>query len=330
MTLWSTMWSDVESYNQRVRVLDYRALGWKGMAKEMMKLGPTDVLIANGALGYPDRWRDLVLAGAARTLGRRFGVVISDATWDPRSLPHESNAGRAYKLNERLGRVLVKHLLGPRTVVCFLSRHERDQFIRETGCATDEATFTPFTISIDADRAHRDSPSGQPYVWTGGNTLRDWDLLKDSLGKLDVPVRVVTGHTSGQWPANFEVGPLPHDEFVSSAAGAAVGVITLRSDVDRSAGQQTYLNLLALGVPVVVNDAPGVRDHLDGAPGAWVTPNDDPDAMAQRVSWLLDPENAEQIRKETEASRRYVQDHFSLEQYLTKLLEIGDDLARRL
>ena len=329
MALWSTMWSDVESYNQRARVLDYRVLGWKGMAREIMKLGSTDVLIVNGALGYPDRWRDLVLAGAARTLGRRFGLVVSDATWEPRSLPHESSAGRAYKLNEHFGRLLLRRLVGPRTVVCFLSQHERDQFVQETGCAPESATFTPFTISIDADRARRTNRSDRRYVWTGGNTLRDWDLLKDSLDKVDAPVRVVTSHTSGPWPDNFQVGPLPHDEFVDTAARASVGVITLRNDVDRSAGQQTYLNLLALGVPVVVNDAPGVRDHLEGAPGAYVTPAD-ADAVAQRVSWLLDPDNAEHVRKETEAGRRYVQRHFGLEKYLTNLLEIGEDLARRL
>ncbi len=106
--------------------------------------------------------------------------------------------------------------------------------------------------------------------------------------------------------------------------------MALRSDVDRSAGQQTYLNLLALGVPVVVNDAPGVRDHLDGVSGAFVTGAQDAVAMRDRVAWLLDEANAGEVERVVAAGRGAVLDRYGAQAYLGRLVDLAAGLEERL
>jgi glycosyltransferase involved in cell wall biosynthesis len=72
---------------------------------------------------------------------------------------------------------------------------------------------------------------------------------------------------------NLTAGPVPHAEFLRLLADARACVVPLAASV-RSAGQQTYLNAMALGKPCVVTEAPGVRDLVvDGVTG-WIAPAD--------------------------------------------------------
>lgn len=58
----------------------------------------------------------------------------------------------------------------------------------------------------------------------------------------------------------------------------------------RSAGQASYLNAIALGKPVVVTDAPGVRDYVDHRRTGLIVPPGDPIALREAVNWTLAPE----------------------------------------
>jgi hypothetical protein len=271
MAVYSTIWSDDPAFNARVQVLDRRKLGVRGVARIIWQLTADDVVIINGALGADEWWRDILIAAVARRGMPGLRIVLTDATWEPRSTQAESRAGVLWWLSDRLNRRLVRGLATEQTIVCFLSRSEARGFLSATGLPPGRAVFTPFFVTVP-DRSR--PPVGvkvaggsakqpmQPYVFTGGNTLRNWSMLTEALGDCGVQVRVATRHTERPWPENFRVGPVPPGEFFDVAAGATVGVICLHPDIGRSAGQQTYLNLLRLGVPVVVNDARGVHHPL--------------------------------------------------------------------
>jgi hypothetical protein len=330
--IFSTIWSDDREYNERVDVLDWRELGWRGLTRRMLGATAGDVVIVNGALGFSERWRDMILSTLLRLRRRGVGLVVTDVTWDPRSVRQESTAGWLWSANRALGRGLVRAVGRHGTVLCFLSTVEVDHFLTETRSVPARAVFTPFFTTTPGDReaivaaAETRRRATGPYAFAGGDTLRNWDLLVDALGSRDLPVRVATRHTDRRWPPNFSVGPVGRDEFFSLAAGASVGVVPLRADVTRSAGQQTYLNLLYLGVPVVVNDAPGVRDHLDGVPGAWITPAADAAAMGDRIGWLLDADNAGAAREAAGAGAAVVTSRFSESAYLRRIVDIADEL----
>jgi glycosyltransferase involved in cell wall biosynthesis len=116
---------------------------------------------------------------------------------------------------------------------------------------------------------------------------------------------------------------VPAAEFFHLASRATVGVVTLRSDIIRSAGQQTYLNLLSMGVPVVVNDAPGVREHLEDIPGAFIIPPDDAEALRRRVAWLIDEENRAIVEEMVRAGKTLVDERFGPAAYLKRLVSLA-------
>lgn len=323
MTIFSTIWSDDVAYRSQVEVIDWRQLGNRGLFRALRRLRPRDVVIVNGAIGFPGKWRDLASL-AAQDAGRRPGVVVADATWEPRSDRAESSAPRLWTLNDRMNRTLLERVAGPRTVACFLSRAEVTWYLADTGRPSGAAAFTPFFASAEPPTGHQ--RRGDPYIFSGGDSLRDWALLREALGGLEIPVRVATRHTRGVWPANFEVGPVPHDEFVALARGASVGVLCLRHDVRRSVGQQTYLNLLRFGIPVVVNDAPGVADHLAHLPGACVTPSGDADAIRRTVLGLVDQGRREGRPALEARAQAAVAECFSQPAYLGRLIRIARSL----
>jgi hypothetical protein len=333
MTVYSTIWSESSWYNDRVTTLDWRELGTRGLLRSLLRTTRDDVVIINGALGFPARWRDLLGACTARLLRQGPRLVITDATWEPRSLPEESNARGLWRLNNILTRQMVRYLADERTVVCFLARREVDRFLGDLAPGVACAVFTPFFATLggeEADALRRDvedRTGPERYVFTGGNTLRNWGLLTDALADCGMKVRVATRHTERTWPANFVVGPIPPDHFFQVAAGATVGVVALRADIVRSAGQQTYLNLLRLGVPVVVNDAPGVRDHLEGIPGAVISPATDPHAMRAATLAFAHPERRAAVEAEVRLGREMVEGRFSEQRYLERIVSLAEGLA---
>ena len=334
MAIYSTIWSSWPGWTERVEVIDWRATGTAGLLRRLAGLGPDDVAIVNGALGWEARWRDMVGAALGRAARRGTRLVVSDASWHPRSGPAESRTPVLWGAAAGLTRALDRWVAGPRTVFCFLSRAEVADFEAAAGRAGGRAVYTPFMTSLPDELVSAGVPPARgrtrrPVVFTGGNTLRDWDLLREALGGLDVRVRVATRHTGGPWPANFDVGPCSHAEFFELAATSSVGVLTLRSDTVRSCGQQTYLNLLRLGTPVVVNDAAGVADHLGGVPGAWVVPSGRPGELRERVGWLLDPAHEAEVVDLAAAGQQLVERRFSPEAYLGSLLAVADDLVAR-
>jgi glycosyltransferase involved in cell wall biosynthesis len=109
-------------------------------------------------------------------------------------------------------------------------------------------------------------------------------------------------------------------------ADARAVVVPMRKMV-RSAGQQTYLNAMGLRKPVIVTDAPGVRDYvIDGVTGVIVPPN--ADAMRAAIRHVMDPANAQFYTQMGERAREDVLKRFNEEQFRHGLLRhagvIGD------
>jgi len=338
LTVLSTIWSGDDAFNARVQTIDRRTLPMTGVLRAMLRASDDDVVIINGALGFGERWRDLLMACTVRAMRHRPGLVVSDATWEQRSGRDESTAPVLHRVNGTFGRFLVRRLLNHRTVLCFLSREEADHFLAQTGCPAESVVFTPFRSTIPWGelepllemRSARVQEPAEPYIFSGGNTLRDWDLLCEALDDCGARVRVATRHADRHWPRNFEVGPCTQEEFFPLMARASSCVFALKSDSMRSAGQQTYLNALRLGAPVVVNDIPGVRDHLEYVPGAFITPTYDAAAIRDRVAWLLDPTNATEVSVLGQSGAAYVSRNLNESRYLGLLADVADSLGARL
>lgn len=303
---------------ERVEMLDRREIPPAALVRRLVQAGGRHPgLILLGAAGFEARYADLV---AAAILARRRDppkLVISDATWElgsaalRRLLPGNPSL-------ERPARAAIRALDGPHVTYCVLSSDERRSFPARWGVPPERVVFTPFCATMtDAELAGPVDESGG--VFAGGNPLRDYGTLLRAARGLRERVTIASGAVGGAAPPNVSAGPLPHERFVAELRSARVVVVPLRRGLGRSAGQQTYLNAMALGKPVVVTDAPGVRDYVvDGETGLVVPPGD-PAAMRAAIERLLDDPG-----DIGERARDDVRARFTLDRYLRSLLAVAD------
>jgi glycosyltransferase involved in cell wall biosynthesis len=133
------------------------------------------------------------------------------------------------------------------------------------------------------------------YLFSGGDSMRDYPTLLEAVRGLSIPVRIAT-----RWrpPAgspvsdNVILGPTTPTEFRVLLAGARLAVFPLNTDTLRTSGQQSYLNAMALAKPVIVTDPRDAPYYIkDGTTGRLV-PSGDPAALREAICRVLDAPRA--------------------------------------
>lgn len=313
-------------------VADYRSTSRTGGLRDHARLWRAargrDVLILNGAHDRSRRYRDLVFAVLLKAGYRLRGrpvppVLLVDATWEPGSRALARSLPRLAPLLPAAARAAVRALDGDHLRYVVLSRDERSRFADTWGVDPQRVLFQPFPHTL-WNLPELEVGSGG-YLWSGGNSLRDYDLLEEAVRGLDLDVRVHARWSPRRPDSPIRAATSSHEEFVRSLAGARAAVVPLRAAV-RSAGQQTYLNAMALGKPVVVTQAPGVLDYIrPGETGIVVPPT--PQALRAAIVDVMDPANAPRYAAMGAAARRDVLDRFTEHTYRTGLLRHAGLLA---
>jgi glycosyltransferase involved in cell wall biosynthesis len=275
-------------------------------------------VILDGSVGPSDGYVDLLAAIALRRRPSRWQVplVLSECQWKVGGLA----------LDRSSTRIGLRAVDGPKVAYCVLSNWDRERFSETWEVDPGRVFFTPYCHTLgDDDLAAPVSRDGG--VFAGGNSLRDYSALVEAAGEIDEEVVLATTRVAGPTPANVTAGPVPHDRFFELLRSAKVVVVPLEDRDDRTAGQQTYLNAMALGKPVVVTDSPGVRDYVENGDTGIVVPPRDPRAMATAIRWTLDPANGPAVDAMTAGARRTARERFSPESYARSLLSVADAIA---
>jgi hypothetical protein len=319
----TTMWGNAE-WSARTSLVDRRATGRLRFLWRFWRTAPDyDAVLVVGALGARDLYLDLVATGLLKLHRRRPPVVIADATWEVGSAALSDRLGRLGRVVPLLARVAIRAVDHPQNLYCVLSTDEMQTFPATWGIPPERVAFTPFPSTLyewwDA------APTTGDYVFAGGESLRDHGLLLRAVDGLDVPVRIAAGNVPSPVPANVQVGRVPHPEYMELQLGCRLSVVALKRSI-RSAGQQTYLNAMALGKPVIVTDAPGVSDYVEPGRTAFVVPPD-PDALREKIQWVLDPANAEEVAAGARAGREAVRSRFTTDHYKDQLLALAQAVA---
>jgi len=309
-----------EAWVARCAMLDRNALSRRSLASALVR-GARDhrALILDGSVGPGDLYIDLLAAIAVRR--RRHGsgvpIVLGECQW-------KLESARTDRLATGLG---LRALDGPRVAYCVLSEWERERFAETWRVDPDRVFVTPYCHTLsDADLAAPTSTRGG--VFAGGNSLRDYGPLVAAAGQLDEEVVLATKLLEGEaLPANVTAGPVPEERYFQLFRDARVVVVPLAAREDRTAGQQTYLNAMALGKPVIVTDSPGVREYVeDGRTGIVIPPNDAA-ALVQALRWVLDPSNADAVDRMRTAAAHAARTTFSPERYAQALLAVAEEIS---
>lgn len=254
-------------------------------------------------------------------LRRRVPVVLQATVWK-----------RGTNIGDRLGsQAMVRLLAGPSTHFCVLTRAELESFPCTWRVAPDRVHLTPFYYGLsDAELAAPTSTDGS--VFAGGDSLRDYRPLTEAAAGIDAPVRIAAFSPPpvprSALASNVEFGPLPGDQYLAALRRASVVVVALAGGTERSAGQQNYLNAMALGKLLVVTEATGVSDYVEHRRTGLVVPPGDPRALAGELRWALDPANANEAQAIAERGRLTALERFSPDRYVRRLIEVVEEVAR--
>lgn len=304
-------WRNRPRWMDAVEVLDVEALSPPAQLRALMRAARSHrVVVLNGSLA--GRVQPLAAVAMGR-LRRPPRVILTDCTWKAGTPP----------LSSRARRLALRGLDGPHVSYCVLSSFEREQFARTWGVDPARVRFTPWYVGLP-DEVIENPPDGDDgHVFAGGDSLRDYGSLLLAADRVMAPIIIASRTLSPLDHApNVHAGPVSPERFAHLAGRAATVVVPLEDRHDRSAGQFTYLNAMALGKPVVVTDAPGVRDYIDhGRTGLVVAPGD-ATGLTDAINWTLNAETRPAALAMGSRAREDVLRRFSADRYVACLLDV--------
>jgi glycosyltransferase involved in cell wall biosynthesis len=274
-----------------------------------------EVVVLNGS-GHDEQLAAILL----RRLRPAIPLLLTDCTWKLEA----SSAGRA------LARLGIRLLDGPRTHYCVLSSAEQRRFPTTWGVDPERVFVTPWYIGLSDEEARAPISEGGS-VFSGGDSMRDYRALIEAARAVPFEVRIATRLappvSESELPGNVTLGPVPPDEYFRMMCDASVVVVSLAADTERSAGQNNYLNPMALGKLVVVSDTIGVREYVEDRETGLIVPSGDSRALEATLRWAFDPANADEVREIAANGQREVMERFDPDGYVDRLLEIVDQVA---
>ena len=293
----------------RARMLDRRDSSPVRLLQQLLtQAAPEDVVVLDGAIGRREGYVDRLAAGVLNRRAKPPRVLMTDSTWSPGTLRR-----RALAVVD-----------GPRTSYCVLSSEELRTFPETWGVDGARVALTPFYWTLPVLPALALTGRG---VFAGGDSLRDHDSLLRAAAGVAVDVTIAARRRPGvPVPDNVTLGPTSPERFLDLMRSAAVVAVPLRPGLTRSAGQQTYLNAMALGKLVVATDAPGVRDHVDHGVTGLVVPSGDSRALAEALRWATSPDNSAACEALRVRAHHAALTRFSPSCYVRRLLQVVDAL----
>lgn len=301
---------------REVHVLDRpRMSGARVLIRLLRTARRYDAIVLDGSIGVRGGYLDQVAAGIIGRMRRGPVVVISDCTW-------KRGSWWLDRLACRMGIWLAD---GPKVTYCVLSNDEVAAFPRNWGVDPDRVAFTPWPYTISAEELSLPG-ADDGGLFAGGDSLRDYPTLiraaRDVAAKVTIGTSTPPRDAAGI-PPNVRIRRLHPQAYLEAMRRSLAVVVPLVATEDRSAGQTTYVNAMAMGKPVIATDVLGIRDYVqDGSTGMLVPPRD-VGAMHRALRWATDLANRDQLARMGSRARQVARERFHPEGYLQSLVGIA-------
>jgi glycosyltransferase involved in cell wall biosynthesis len=277
------------------------------------------------------RYPALVLNGSGSPLNQLLaGILVSRRRRPPQVMFADCVWGLGGPVDRLLERSALRLLDRPNVHFCVHSHAQRNRFPELWGVDVDRVHVTRYYYTLaEEELALPTERDGS--IFAGGDSHRDYSPLIEAARDIDAPVVLATGRLTDsereRLPRNVSAaGRVPHERFVDLMRRASVVVVALEARDDRSAGEQTYLNAMALGKPVIVVDTMGVREYVSDGETGLVVPPRDPAALAAALTWVLDPSNEEAVANMVERARTVALTRYGPDEYVAGLLRTLADV----
>lgn len=260
---------------------------------------------------------DMVAAALLARRRRPPLVLLTECTW-------ALSGKRAERARQRS---IMRAVDGPHIAYSVGSTAERATFTRTWGVDPERVFYVPWFHYLSDEELAQPDLEGSG-IFAGGDSYRDYPLLIEAVRGLPVEVTIAALRRSdAMWsalPANVTAVGVPHERFMALMREAATVATPLTPREDRSAGQATYLNAMALGKLAIVTETLGVRDYVEHGRTGLVLPPGDLASMRKALEWALDPANAAELAAIRARARDVARTRFGPEQYLANILGVVD------
>lgn len=279
-----------------------------------------DILLLASSWGHIHP--DLLSAAIIGLWPRRMRpmILMLGCMWEPNKGIRGSVERRIIKMaNRAIDRYLVQ------------SSEEMTIFPRIWRISPEKVHFCPFFFELsDADINAAVGVPAERYVFAGGNSHRDYGPLVEAARTLpDLQFILATQLLNGRTdlPPNVKAGPVSHNEYMGLLHHAAANVVAIQRGLRRAAGQRTYLNSMWLQKPTLVTDTLGVHDHIRHMETGLIVDGSS-DGYVEALKWVFDPHNEEAVQCLVQQARQSVQENFTLETHVDRVLYLIDDMVQ--
>jgi len=172
---------------------------------------------------------------------------------------------------------------------------ERQRYAQAYGVSPEKFLYVPHHHTL---KRYTFEVGDEGYIFTGGNADRDYGLFFSAVRDLSVPCVLATNRpqllTGLVVPSNVRVVSVSPAEFRQLMARARLVVMPMRATLLHAGGQQTVLNAMVIGKPVVLTDPEGGSDYIENGKTGLLVPYGDARALREAIQYLMDhPEEAQ-------------------------------------
>lgn len=209
------------------------------------------------------------------------------------------------------------------------AKREIKAYAEEFGVEPSKFAFVPHHTTLHPHRYSFKISNGD-YIFAGGNGDRDYWTFVEAIRPLRIPC--VIACTDDRRLAGIELPPhvrqvrASAQEFRQWIAGAMIVAVPMEGGHLHSGGQQSFLNAMALGKPVIVTDPDGASSYIEhGVTGLLVSPGD-AKQLGEALQYLLEDESR---RREMGARAQASAERFSVENAYDRICALADEIVER-
>jgi glycosyltransferase involved in cell wall biosynthesis len=207
------------------------------------------------------------------------------------------------------------------------STDEMTLFPATWGISAAKTRYCPFFYTITQQDMAIEPPPPGDYIFAGGNSHRNYEPLIEAARQMPEYRFVIATNRlkpDDHLPPNVTARSVPHQEYIGLLRSSAAVVVALQQGLNRSVGQQTYLNAMWLGKPTIVADTTGVRDYIRDGETALIV-DGSPEDYVRKLRWVLDPANRAEVARITQKGQQVAREQFTYENHIARLLAILDE-----
>lgn len=232
------------------------------------------------------------------------------------------------EVESRWKKILMKAAMAGFPLSVLWSRDQIAPHARFLGMPEARFIFLPFKANHSQHRRY-DLPIDN-FIFSGGNGKRDYPCLIEAVRDTGIPV--IISATAPEVLNSIELLPntivlgAPEPAFGQLQAAARFVVIPMTFTGLKGGGEANFCNAMWHGRPIIAADSISASEYIVDGETGFVVPSGDSQSLRKRILELWhDPEKAARMG---EAARRHVEENFTHEKFIRRLLRLALVLGR--